>query len=295
MDRRQYVASLFTAVGLGLAGCSADSNDSDGSTESSQDDENTEDITDTQNSTDSEAEETTENEQTSSSSQFETNIIAPESADLGESITIEIEVTNTGSQPGTWTGLLEVGSTAGPEPEPDAEGWNGMEIELDIPPGETRTWTSDEGAVERPLITYYRLDGGEIQSIEFPGSREPIIETVNLISEWNSYGDAVDNEISSAQVGDTINIAARYWYWVENQTVEAFRQFEIYNQSGDRVGIDTSTFEQVTQSNGWQSWESYSTFYTSDWDSGTHTARIAIRDEQNQEVSEIGTTEFELY
>jgi hypothetical protein len=280
MDRRQFLATSATGVTVTTVGCSggSDGSESPNTTESneSQSDE-------TSNSTSSEGE-----------PEFEIETNAPTTGDLERSITIEVEVSNTGEAGGDWTGELAVTSTRGPEPDTEPNQWETIDVEVyDVSPSESRVWDTDR-IINGPSVIYYRLNERPVQSIAVPESREPIIETVNLVTEWNSYGDTIDNEIEEAEVGSWINVSSRYWYWTENQSIEVFRQVEIYNEDNVRVERNTATSELVREYNGWSSWESNMPFNTTDWDSGTYTAEVLLRDEQNQEVSEKNSVEFEL-
>ncbi|WP_277543544.1 hypothetical protein [Haloarcula laminariae] len=286
MDRRQFLAITFASGTLALAGCSSDSENPDDSDNT--DGEGGTNADDTDSTSTSEPTSSTTEEPAS----FEARINPPDSPSIGDTIAFEVEVENTGGESGTWTGEFAITATRGPEPT--AEQWQSTEIELDVPAGESEVWSTDEVPIEGPAVIYYRLGDDDAQSLEIPDSREPLIQTVNLVSEWNSFGDTVENEISEAEAGEQINISSRYWYWAENQSMEAFRQVEIYDESDERVDINIAVLEQVTESSGWGAWESYMSFYTDDWETGTYTAEVMIRDEQNQEVSDKHSVEFEL-
>jgi hypothetical protein len=277
MKRRQYVTAIATSSILGISGCSGSGD------------------TDTQNTTTSSGITTNNSTATSTPTpaQFDTELILPESAEIGESVSLEVVVTNTGETDGTWTGTLEATATRGPEPTESTQ-WEESEVTLEVPAGETRTHEGDEVTITEPLVVYYRLNDGDLQSFTVPTSETPVIDTVNLVSDWTSFGDVLDNSISSDTIGDLIDIGTRFWYWVENQSVEVYYQVEIHDESGDRVGINTDTQEQVTSTNGWQEYESVLSFDTSGWDEGTYTAYVFVRDEQNSEVSNQGSVEFEL-
>lgn len=218
-------------------------------------------------------------------------IRSPKSVALDQSFRIEIEVENNGGQSGTWEEKIFTKVTYGPKPE----NWDILEVDLIIPPGESRTWRSSYSSYEEPAVVYFRVgEEGPIRTVEVPGTRAPIMTEVNLVSEWESYGDAVDNRITEAEAGSVIYIAFRYWYWVENQTFDAYRQVKIYDENNERVGLNSSPSEQVVDRNGWVSWETYMSFSTTGWGPGTYIAEVLIRDNQNMKVSELSTTEFQL-
>jgi len=266
MRRRNYLAAITGSGASLLAGCTSSSPSSSPSTQ-------------------------TETTTTSGSPSFEVvEVSAPGSVAIGEPARIDIEVENTGGASGTWTGDLFVYATYGPEPED----WSEISAQLEIPAGERQTWTSGEIVYEEPVLVYYRLGDRGAETIDIPGSKAPIMTETNLVSGWETFGDAIDNRIAQTSVGSTVSIASRYWYWAENQTNDTFRQVEIYDAENNRVAIRTDSDEQVTESNGWAPWESYLAFDSAGWGTGTYTAEMLIRDNQNQEVSDVGSVEFEL-
>jgi hypothetical protein len=141
---------------------------------------------------------------------------------------------------------------------------------------------------------YYRLDEDTTDTVGIPSSKAPIIDTVNLVSEWESYGDAIDNSITQAEVGSIVNIAPRYWYWAESKTIDVLLQVRVYDENNERIGMETNSSNQLTDSNGWSSWESSVSFISEGWGQGTYTAEVLIRDNQSNETSSAGTVEFEL-
>lgn len=107
-------------------------------------------------------------------------------------------------------------------------------------------------------------------------------------------GDAVEKSIDEAEVGTFITIATRYWEWIENGTHDTRTQIRVYDENNERVEFISSTSNQITDLDGWLSWENAEVIDTQYWDPGTYTAEVLIRDNQNQEVSDPGTTTFEL-
>lgn len=273
MRRREYLAVTAASSVTVIAGCSGASTDSNPTSSPSNL------ATGTPTPTPSEA-------------SFEVvDVSATDSVQLREPYTIDVTVENTGGREGTWSGTLYRGYTVNPE----SSEWREDSIELTIPPGESKTWSSEPVSFIIPTVVHYRVgEEGATRRVDIPQSKAPIIEATNLVTEWDGYGDAVDNRITEASVGSTVTIASRYWYWNENQTQSSFKQVEIYDSENSRVAIDTSSSEQLTDSNGWSSWESYLNFDSTGWGSGRYTAVMRIRDEQSGEVSGTGRVEFQL-
>lgn len=174
MNRRDYLR----AVGLGgaavIAGCGSSGTSGDSSPDSTPNPETT--PTDTPEPTD------TSTPIPEPASFRVQDVSAPESVQLNERFEIAVTVENTGGQSGVWESELEWQVTAGPDPDT----WELVLPELEIPPGETFKWTSGRFSLSRPSVFYYRLSDRPTQTVDIPGTRAPIIDATNLVSEWSS-------------------------------------------------------------------------------------------------------------
>lgn len=273
MRRRNYLIVIATGSLSSIAGCNSQGGDT------------------SETASPTSTPEPTENTPTPEPPSFSVDNISPNSAELGENFQVEYEIENAGGD-GVWEAEYEVATTRGSEP--DSEDITSTTISRFVPAGETRTWSSDTVWYEDPLTVYYRIGDEDWDTIEVPDGRAPIIKETNLVSEWESYGDAMEYEISEVDLGDPVNIASRYWYWLENQTLDIFVQTRIYDESDERIDISTDYSQQVTDYGGWGIWERYTSFDSSNWETGTYTAEVLIRDEQNDEVSNAGTVEFDV-
>ena len=277
MDRRTYLAVCATGI-AGMAGCESTGEQSGTPTVE----------TDTVIST------ATPTSTPRGESSFQVGEVElPNQTPAGESYTMAIAVQNTGGEDGTWTADLYARSRTGDRVQEWAEP---TQIELFVPAGETRTWESDLGPVEQAGYTAeYRLgESGPIHSVEITGNTAPIIQTVNPVSEWEQFGDAVDNEISSATIGEIITIAWRHQYYVQNSTYHIFEQCRIYGPDGNRVTMDQYEDEQVVSQNGWQAYEHSMRFRTGGSTPGEYEAEVLARDETGDGTSEPATTTFQL-
>lgn len=117
---------------------------------------------------------------------------------------------------------------------------------------------------------------------------------MNLVSEWDQFGDAVENQITEVAIGDTANIAFRHYSMVHDGTYHVTEQVQVFGPKGDRVAIDQFEDEQLVDLNGVEEWEHFFPFDTGDWTPGQHTGEVIIRDEVTEKVSEPETTEFEV-
>lgn len=277
MKRRGYLAILGGVSGA-IAGC-AGSNDEQGP----------EDATSTSTTKSTSTVSTTTSVEPAA---FEVaEILAPNSVALGENFRIEIKVRNTGGKTATWHESLYMKATSGGQPSD----FNQYSIEMVVPPGEAQIWRSNEISYDVPGVLYFRVgDQGATRKVEFPASKTPIITDANLVSEWNNYGDTIQNSISSAARGSWITIANRYWYYTESKTLNVFNQVKVFTESGERVALKTNTDEQVTDTNYWTSWEYASQIDTTGWSGGEYTAEVLVRDNEDQLVSNAATVEFTL-
>jgi len=223
---------------------------------------------------------------------IQSTIQAPETVELGEPFEIVLEFENVGDAPGETPPYLWIQETGWVEPEPNL--WERYGITTNVAPGETET-VRREFTLDYPSRIYYRLDeDSDPQYVEAPPSTAPIITDGSLVSEWEGYGDREEHAIESAEVGENILIAFGYWYYLENQTLEVFRQISIYDEDGERVTIDSDQSEQIFETDQWSHFEVAMRFRTTGWDPGTYEAEILIRDEQTGEVSGRETVEFDL-
>jgi hypothetical protein len=282
MKRRLYLSSAVTCAITAVAGCT-DQTANQGKSTTTRAEQSQKTTEKTQTATET---------ATAAPASFEVQSVSfPDSVPIGDSFHPEITVANSGGQEGTWRAKLYNAITYGTEPED----WSPISIDLFIPEGETRIWTESFETHEFPTVEYYRLEDGEVHEVHSPGEKTPIISLVNLITEWQNFGDVEENSIQSADPGEYISIGFRYWYYQQNRSIEVTEQVRIYNtDTGNRVAIDSFTDSQVTTRNGWQQWEYAIDFDTSGWDSGRYEAEVLVRDDISGEVSEAATTTFEL-
>jgi hypothetical protein len=217
----------------------------------------------------------------------------PEIVTVGDEMQLTATIRNTGGESGTFQTTFE-GSVL------DQDEWiEQYPISLEISPGETRIWASSQFTPTRDNIgtLQYRLSGTAAEweiTIE-PESMAPEIQEVNLVDAWESYGDAINNPISSASIGDEITVAWRYEYIITDGRLKVFEQCRIYNMdTGDRVDNRTYVDEQIFSEDGYTTFEHGFDFDTTDWEAGEYRAEVTIRDEVSGEVSNTETTTFEL-
>jgi hypothetical protein len=281
MYRRRYLATSSAITTLALAGCSSTTPATDTATTEP----------DTPTATDTTTAKDTETETATPPSIELVEVSTPDGVSIWNHLHVEITLRNTGESEGTWVDAIEWAYTRGPEPEE----WRRTTVEVDVPGESTITEELEFEPFESPGVFYARFNDDPPETIHSPLSKAPIIEDANLVSEWTSYGDAVENKITSQSAGSLVTIATRYWDWQENQTHDTRYQVKIDGaDTRERVAIDSYEAEQLTDSSGWNRWETVLRFDSSGWGTGEYIAQVLIRDEQNDEVSEEATVTFEL-
>lgn len=203
MRRRRYLelVSIFTA---GIAGC----NDTNGTTATTTRETTTsttettiETTSTTEETTATTADETTTETETTKSASFEVvGMSAPERVQVNEEHTISIEVRNTGGEVGTLEAVLEVSVTG-------TSAWEDIgEITVEeIPPGETKTWTSDPFSFEQPNQIQFRLSEYDPQISYEVFVPEPDVSfgSSRLINVDTGFGAGPMAEVEVMNSGDT--------------------------------------------------------------------------------------------
>lgn len=268
MNRREYLITLLCPLTVGVAGCSLLETDDGANGETAGDTAELEEATD-----------------------VEIVVVdheIPERVAVGDPVELAVTLENQDDEPGRYRETLVA--------TPDGPQLQQHQIEIEVPANETAVWRSDPIVFEHGGRVSYRLpDAFEDETILItPASKAPQIEAVNLVTEWADFGDTFENATDTATVGDLIEIADRHRYWHEDGQYHIFRQVRILDDAGERVAIDQHTEEQMTDTEGFDSWEGAVWFDTAGWELGSYTAEVLLRNELTGERSEPVTTEFEI-
>lgn len=128
-----------------------------------------------------------------------------------------------------------------------------------------------------------------------PEARKPEIEVLSLVTRWQDFGDAVENQLDAAAVDSAITIATRYDLLIRDNTFDVLQQYRVRDPSGSRIALEKFEDSQLTDSNGLQTWEGAYVFDTSDWPgTGTYEVELIIRDNALGKTSEPATSTFQL-
>lgn len=168
-------------------------------------------------------------------------------------------------------------------------------VSLAVPAGETRTWEK-EFTYDHEYDIHFLLEKYDVEwDIAVLATRTPpkLLE-VNLVSDWQTYGDVPANVILSAEVGSEIEIGFRHEYYLHDGTYDITEQVRIFDSDGNRVASQPYTDEQLFTGNGYQLFEHALSFTTHDWGKGEYTAEVLLRDNVTSSVSDPMETTFTL-
>lgn len=170
------------------------------------------------------------------------------------------------------------------------------DIEIEISSGETAVWeysVTPEGSG----VLEFRYRDIEQEIIVAPESKAPRITEIELVSEWNEFGDVKEKAIDSVAIGDTGGIGVRYKYWHEDGTHAVTFEVELSDEDGTVVNVLQDQQERVADKvawgDGWE-WEWAQGFNTGSFTPGTYEATARLRDDVSGEVSDPASTTFEV-
>jgi hypothetical protein len=272
MNRRQYLTATTVSAGTVLAGCSSSDSQQEPNTSNGSGDGSTEENT---SNSDGEPE-------------FEVlSLEVPEEITQPDTVECRVEIENTGEGDGTYRGEIDI-EQEGVDIAPR------VTIEKDIPAGERVTFSETLDPRFSGFATFI-IDDFERELMIIPETTAPQIEDVELVSEWNEFGDVYENQIDSAQVGEPIAIAVRYVYWHgRSGTLDIFAEYETNAEDGSQVDVSQDESERLTEVRGWQEWERWTPIATTGWEPDSYTTEVQIRDNQTQTVSEREEVSYEL-
>jgi len=111
-----------------------------------------------------------------------------------------------------------------------------------------------------------------------PSPQPPSIDEVSLVSRWFDFGDVEDHQVNAVGRGAPANVGFRYHAEVHDGQSDVTQQVRIFDESGSRVAMDEVSDDQLTDSEGYQSWEHVLQFETDQWDLGDYEAEVIVRD-----------------
>lgn len=210
---------------------------------------------------------------------YDVSIEAPDRVPVEEQFTVTVEVTNTGGQSGQFQEPVDI-SLEGESAEPL------QNIESNVDPGETASTVVSVPALRQTGQIRLEIPGHDVEAtIEVHADDvAPRIQTVTPVSEWEEYGDVADNSVNELRAGDPARIGVRYNIWVHGGEMNATVQ-TVIRRDGEQVAVDQAPFERLVEGSGRYDWEAAPAFRTDDWETGTHTAEVIVRDEINGEQS----------
>lgn len=219
---------------------------------------------------------------------YDVSLDAPERVPVEEQFTVTVEVTNTGSQPGQFREPVYI-SLGDDSDEPLRY------VESEIAAGETASTVVSVPALRQTGQVRLDVYGSDAEATidVHADDAAPRIQRLTPVTEWTEYGDVVENSIDKVRAGDPARIGVRYDIWVHDGEMNATVQM-IIRRDGEQVAVEQAPFERLVEGSGRYDWEAAPAFRTDDWEAGTYTAEVIVRDEVNGEQSAQVDTTFDV-
>jgi len=277
VNRRKYLSIAGASVTAALSGCGGQSSSDDdlGSTTSA----------DTQT-----AQTGTDDAESNGVPQFAVvELGVPDEITQPDTVDVELTVENTGDARGTYRGEIDIAADGVVLP-------TAIRYNEAIDAGERATLTETLTPTHSGFVTF-SIDGIERELMVIPEHTGPQIQGVELIREWNEYGDVHQNAIDSTAVGRRIVIGVRYWYWHgDSGTLDVSVEYETNGDDGSQLDItrDQDGSKRIVSQRGWESRETHVKISTFRWDPGVYTTGVQMRDERTGGVSAIEEVTYTL-
>ena len=214
-------------------------------------------------------------------------VSAPESVTVGERLEVSIRFENTGNTAGTVDEQAFFSTNRNVEFDTTAD------IELDVPAGETATWERSVVPEDSGRLRFNYRDTEKAITVE-PESKAPRIQQIEVISEWEEFGDVENNAIEDVSTGETVAVGVRYDYWHESGVHNVIFEAVIRDSSGTQVDVLQDRAERLTDAEGWDDWERYVPFSTRGYSTGSYEVTVQLRDNEKEVTSEAATTSFDV-
>jgi hypothetical protein len=129
-----------------------------------------------------------------------------------------------------------------------------------------------------------------------PSTNLPQLELVNLVSSLGSITDVTNNKLTSSKAGDSILIAFKYRALVHpSGTYKVLEQITITNKSTSAVVQTKSKTSESTGAPGDVQVIAHAIrFSTTSLSPGVYNAKVILKDQINQKVSNVLNVEFTL-
>lgn len=121
----------------------------------------------------------------------------------------------------------------------------------------------------------------------------PTIESADLLTHWNEFGDVEKNAVNAVGLGSTAVIGWHYSLPIHDGKSEETVQVTIYDEEGPSVTSRQKSDTHITNQTGSDEWERWFGFETADWEKGEYFAEILVRDDvsgKNSGVTEVNFT-----
>ena len=296
MNRRECLLAAGASLTTALSGCGRESGSADGPETNTSEGIRT---TDRGNSDDSPAGNTSESAQTAQNGsgaepngapRFEVvGLDVPDEITQPDTVDVELTVENTGGARGRYRGELDVAVDGVFLP-------TSIQYDGAISAGERATLTETLDPAHAGFVTF-SVAGITRELMVIPERTRPQVQGVELIREWEEYGDVYQNAIDSAPVGGPIVIGVRYWYWHgDSGRVDVSVEYETEAEDGSRRDVtrDRGRSKRIVSQRGWEPRETHIEIPTFRWETGAYTTMVRIRDGRGGGVSTAGKAPYTL-
>lgn len=122
----------------------------------------------------------------------------------------------------------------------------------------------------------------------------PYVTTVQLVSQWTEPGDIRVEATDTVQRGRPAIVAYEYTVRLRAGTVPFKEGVDVLGPDGEVLARRVTEVDRTVESDGVYSWETATTFDTTDWPTGSVTAAVTVGDLVLHRVSDTVSTTFSV-
>lgn len=219
-SRRTVLCAFSAAATISLAGCSSSNSPAgSGSSESS-------DPTETASPPATPTEEPTPTAEPTPEPEADIEVLSfggDDEVEIGENARLTAEVTNTGDRMGDWRDTLQQ--------REDGEWVDLFDTDVNLNPGETRTWASGEWSSSYQVAQHYRLKDAGLE------------HTVNFVAARQSFGEFFEAPTGMSFAVDSVDLRDSYeWEGASGtsyrEEAPSGKQFAFVNVRAENTGSE---------------------------------------------------------
>lgn len=157
---------------------------------------------------------------------------------------------------------------------------------------ETATATAATGTVGSPTST---ATSQATESLpETLERNRPYVTAVQLVSRWSEPGDIRTEGTDTVRRGRPAIVAFQYTVRLRDGTVPFKEGVDVLGPDGEVLARRVTEVDRTVQSDGVYTWETATTFDTTEWPTGSVTAAVTVGDLVLHRVSDTVSTTFSV-